>query len=267
MASQDDGAATPRPPLAYRLTSRQRLMIDSAMALGAVGWAELKADFADGFRYQGRTAMVALLAAAATVPVAVRRIWPVPVLLVVTVAVASLTSTGRAPFTVDVMIGMAIYLVAVRAGRPVSLLALILTEVVLGAGVLAAMASSHAQADAMHSLLAAGALWFIGDSLRARRRYIAGLAEQAEHRRRAEDDGRRRAIREERVRIARELHDIVAHSLTVVTVRAGVGRRVMDERPDEARKALEAVEGTGRGALAGLRPILGLVRADDAAHP
>src|SRR5260370_205035 len=102
---------------------------------------------------------------------------------------------------------------------------------------------------------------------RARRGSIAGLAEQAEHRRRAEDDGRRRAIREERVRIARELHDIVAHSLTVVTVRAGVGRRVMDERPDEARKALEAVEVTGRGALDELRRILGLLRDDDAGQP
>ena len=80
--------------------------------------------------------------------------------------------------------------------------------------------------DRVHSLLAAGAIWFVADSVRERRRYLAGLAEQAAQRQQAEAERNRHAVREERVRIARELHDVVAHSLGVVTVQAGVGRRI-----------------------------------------
>jgi glucose-6-phosphate-specific signal transduction histidine kinase len=92
--------------------------------------------------------------------------------------------------------------------------------------------------------LAAG--WFIGDSVAARRRYLAGLAEQAERERATEAERARQEVREERVRIARELHDVVAHTLTVITVQAGVGRRLMAKRPEEAGTALESIEMIGR---------------------
>jgi signal transduction histidine kinase len=90
------------------------------------------------------------------------------------------------------------------------------------------------------------------------------VAEQEAQRRQAEQERGRQAVREERVRIARELHDVVAHSLSVVTVQAGVGRKVGSTRPGEALRALRSVEVTGRGALEELRRILGLLRDDDA---
>jgi signal transduction histidine kinase len=74
-------------------------------------------------------------------------------------------------------------------------------------------------------------------------------------------------VREERVRIARELHDVVAHTLSVVTFQAGVGRKIAAARPAEALLALRAVEVTGRGALEELRRILGLLRDDDGEGP
>jgi signal transduction histidine kinase len=121
--------------------------------------------------------------------------------------------------------------------------------------------------DRVHSLVAAGAIWFVADSVRERRKYLAGLAEQAAQRQQAEAEANRRAVREERVRIARELHDVVAHSLGVVTVQAGVGRRIGTAAPAEALRALRAVEVTGRSALEELRRILGLLRDDEAAQP
>jgi signal transduction histidine kinase len=72
-------------------------------------------------------------------------------------------------------------------------------------------------------------------------------------------------ITEERLRIARELHDIVAHSMSVITVQAGFGRLVVDEQPAQARTALAAIETTGRATLVEMRRMLGVLRADDPA--
>ena len=138
-----------------------------------------------------------------------------------------------------------------------------LTEVSLGAGLLVSALPDLVLVDRVHALLATGAIWFVADSVRERRRYLAGLAEQAAQRQQAEAEASRQAVRQERVRIARELHDVVAHSLGVVTVQAGVGRRIGATAPAEALRALRAVEVTGRSALEELRRILGLLRDDD----
>ena len=106
------------------------------------------------------------------------------------------------------------------------------------------------------------AAWFVGDAVAARRRYLAGLAEQAERERAAEAERAARQVREERVRIARELHDVVAHALAVVTVQAGVGKRLMARRPEEASSALESIELIGRTAQEELRVVLGLLREE-----
>jgi signal transduction histidine kinase len=93
---------------------------------------------------------------------------------------------------------------------------------------------------------------------------VAGLAEQAERERAAEAERARQQVREERVRIARELHDVVAHTLAVITVQAGVGRRLMARRPEEAGIALESIETIGRTAQEELRVVLGLLRDEEA---
>jgi signal transduction histidine kinase len=246
------GNGLPRPPLAYRLTDGQWLAIDVVVALAGACWIMF------ALRLHGRHAQVpsvpmALLGLAVTLPVAVRRIAPVPVLAVVTVAVSWLTALGRAQLNVDIMLGMASYLVAVRCRRPAALAALGITEVALLSGVLMAVAMAHKPADTAHTILTAAALWFVGDGVRERRRYLAERA--------------RLAVREERVRIARELHDVVAHTLSVVAIQAGIGRKVGAARPEQALLALRSVEVTGRGALDELRRILGLLRDDDAAAP
>ena len=117
--------------------------------------------------------------------------------------------------------------------------------------------------EAVVGLVPVAAAWFIGDSVAARRRYLAGLAEQAERERAAEAERARRDVREERVRIARELHDVVAHTLAVITVQAGVGRRLMAKRPQEASTALESIENIGRTAQEELRVVLGLLRDEE----
>ncbi|MGO8888734.1 MAG: sensor histidine kinase, partial [Streptosporangiaceae bacterium] len=257
--------------LADRLTPAQWRAIDAVAAVIVAMSVVFDLRMLHGFRFEIPTAPIGTLGAAATLPVAVRRIWPLPVLAVVTTSVAALTALGHAQLDVDVMLGMAIYTVAVSSRRPVAVAALIGTELVIVCGLLAAAAAARGPADTAHSLLAAGALWFVGDGVRERRRYLAEEAAQRQQkeaeRERAEAERGRLAVREERVRIARELHDVVAHSLSVVTFQAGVGRKVGAARPVEALLALRAVEVTGRGALEELRRILGLLRDDDGEGP
>jgi signal transduction histidine kinase len=265
MAGRDDAAAVLRPPLAYRLTASQWLAIDCAVAALTAGLMLFGVGVLHGFRWHMPTEITAAWAMAVT-PVAVRRIWPVPVLVAVTAAGCVLTAAGRAPVAVDVTLGMAIYTAAALCRRTTAVIVVVVTEAAFGAVFLHAADYSKSQTDAVRALLVAAALWFIGSSMRERRRYLAGLAEQAAQAQQAEAERSRQAVREERVRIARELHDVVAHSLSVVTVQAGVGRKVGSSQPGEALRALRAVEVTGRGTLEELRRILGLLRDDDTAE-
>jgi signal transduction histidine kinase len=260
MGTARNSAAAPRPPFADRLTPAQWLAADAVVAVTVALWVVFDLRLRHGFRFEVPAVWFGVLGVAATLPVAVRRIWPIPVLAVVTTAVAALTALGRGELDLDIMLGMAIYTVAVTSRRPVAVAALIGTEAMLIGGLIAASAGAHGPADTAHSLLAAGALWFVGDSVRERRRYLAACRER-------EAERGRLAVREERVRIARELHDVVAHTLSVVTFQAGVGRKIAATRPAEALLALRAVEVTGRSALEELRRILGLLRDDDGEAP
>ncbi len=161
------------------------------------------------------------------------------------------------------MLGVASYFAAVRLPRRVSIRAAIISAAAVGGALIyTALTVQHAAVagEAVGSLLPLMAGWFTGDSVAARRRYLAGLAEQARNEQAAEAERARQQVREERVRIARELHDVVAHTLAVITVQAGVGRRLMARQPEEAGTALESIETIGRTAQEELRVVLGLLR-------
>jgi signal transduction histidine kinase len=111
---------------------------------------------------------------------------------------------------------------------------------------------------------AAGAL-LLGGSVRGLRAERAALEERARHLAETREEEARRRVVEERLRIARDLHDSVAHGLASIAVQAGVGAHVLDERPEDARAALLAVKRASGAALAELRATLGMLRSDDAA--
>ena len=97
-----------------------------------------------------------------------------------------------------------------------------------------------------------GGSWTIGRAVRERRRFAQRSAAQLVE----------RAVAEERLRIARDLHDIVAHGLSLIVVRAATANHVIASRPNEARAALEVIETTGRDALADMRRMLDVLRDD-----
>jgi signal transduction histidine kinase len=105
--------------------------------------------------------------------------------------------------------------------------------------------------------------WLIGDNLRVRRAYTRQLEERAAELEKGREEEAVRAVAEERSRIARELHDVVAHYVSVMVVQSAGARRVVEKDPRSAQVALEAVEAAGRTALAEMRRMLEVLRADD----
>lgn len=248
-----------------RLSARQWLLLDVLAAaiclvLALLGLNVLHLDVLRPPRSPWAQPLVVVGVA----PIAVRRLWPAPVLgVVVAAAGVALGATGRSPVTFDAVIALAAYMVATRVERRAAIAALGGAEAILGAGVAAAIAGGVAEPDIVYSLLAAAAAWFAGDAVRQRRRYLDEFTANAERRRLDELERGERAARQERLRIARELHDIVAHGLTLMTVQAGVGRRLAGTRPEETRRALEVIESAGRTAQDELRLMLGLLRDEE----
>ncbi|MFH8472678.1 sensor histidine kinase [Streptomyces sp. NPDC018000] len=105
--------------------------------------------------------------------------------------------------------------------------------------------------------------WVLGDSMRTRRAYFSQLEERAARLEREREAQSKVAVAAERARIARELHDVVAHNVSVMVVQADGAAYVMDAAPDQARQALETISSTGRQALAEMRRLLGVLRTGD----
>jgi signal transduction histidine kinase len=113
--------------------------------------------------------------------------------------------------------------------------------------------------------LAPVSAWVLGESMARRRLYLAALEERAV-RAEAERDARARAAAaDERARIARELHDVIAHNLSVMVAQADGGRYVFDTAPEKSRQALTEIGATGRQALSEMSHLLGVLRSDPAA--
>ena len=223
------------------------------------------------FPHGGAAGQGILVAVALGSPVATLRRWPPAAVAAMAIATAAnclcLAWSGQIVLPLAAMLGLAMYIAAARLGRRRSLALALAASAALG-GVLAYVAFTMHMApvlgDAVVLFIPLTAAWFIGDSSAARRRYLAGLAGLAERERAAEAERARQAVREERVRIAREMHDVVAHTLAVITVQAGVASRLAARQPGEAHAALESIETIGRTAQEELRVVLGLLRDEDA---
>ncbi|WP_407841710.1 sensor histidine kinase [Streptomyces sp. DSM 116496] len=168
------------------------------------------------------------------------------------------TGEPRAPVAMCTVI--ALYTVASRTDRPTTwklgLLTMAgLTGVAMLAGPLPWYAQENLGIFAWTGMAAAA-----GDAVRSRRAFIDAIQERAERAERTREEEARRRVAEERLRIARDLHDVVAHHIALVNVQAGVAAHVMDKRPDQAKEALAHVRDASRSALNELRATVGLLR-------
>ncbi|MGW7031677.1 sensor histidine kinase, partial [Streptomyces xanthophaeus] len=168
------------------------------------------------------------------------------------------TGEPRAPVAMCTVI--ALYTVAALTDRPttwrIGLLTMAgLTGVAMLAGPLPWYAQENLGIFAWTGMAAAA-----GDAVRSRRAFVDAIRERAERAERTREEEARRRVAEERLRIARDLHDVVAHHIALVNVQAGVAAHVMDKRPDQAKEALAHVRDASRSALNELRATVGLLR-------
>ena len=195
-----------------------------------------------------------------TVPIALRRYRPLLV-LGITVGAATLLQlfTSQAQFPVGVLI--ALYTVASRCERRVSIRAAEWTALPI---IVAVTVNNGPRLSRVIPELAVFAIaWVIGDNIRTRRAYLAELEARAARLEREREERDERAVAEERTRIARELHDVIAHNVSVMVVQASAGEELFDSDPARARESLSAVAATGRAALTELRRLLGVIRAEE----
>jgi signal transduction histidine kinase len=190
-------------------------------------------------------------------PLALRRSRPVAV-LVVTLAAAILGDLLFVGFQIPGP-AIALYTVAAHCERRLAVAAAGATALAL---VVPAVAGGGVDEPifvvAVYAVFAAA--WALGDNLRTRRAYLSELEARAERLEREREETARRAVAEEQARIARELHDVISHNVSVMVVQAAAGGDVFATRPDRAREALGSIESTGREALVELRRLLGVVR-------
>jgi signal transduction histidine kinase len=108
---------------------------------------------------------------------------------------------------------------------------------------------------------------FLGEAVRNRRAYVAELRDRAKRAERTREEEARRRVDEERMRIARELHDVVSHSIGVISVQAGVAAHLLERRPDKAGEALATIRQASDEALDELHAMLGVLRQPDGRAP
>ncbi len=244
----------------YAWLRRHPLLVDSGLALVLAVISVPTDDL--------RPAPVALLTVLMVVPVAFRRkvpIWALGVCLAC--AIAQLFGPGPAPSDVAVLV--LIYTIAAYRPRRYSVIALITC---LLAAVVAVVVWTPLQRVGVLDGLYFGAVlfggsaliaWTIGDSMRFRRGYYAALEERAARLEADRHVQAKMAAAAERARIARELHDVIAHHVSVMVVQADGASYALHADPAKAEAALKAISSTGRQALGEMRALLGVLRSAD----
>jgi signal transduction histidine kinase len=200
-----------------------------------------------------------------TLPLAARRRFPLAVLATSVASGLAFAALGLPPEILGLAILVAVYSVAAYGDRWVALAGLAVAEVGLAA-VQLTPGRTGADTLVINNMGVVAVAWLLGHFAHNYRAYAARLEERTAELERAREALARRAVTEERLRLARELHDVVAHAMSVIAVQSGVGAHVATTQPKEARKALAAIEATSRAALTELRRLLGVLRQEDEPH-
>ncbi|HEY0492706.1 MAG TPA: histidine kinase [Candidatus Dormibacteraeota bacterium] len=236
------------PAIAHRLQIR---WIDIALAIGLTVGAVIEGSGDSSLAFSPAVWLC-------TVPMLLRRRWPISVLLLTFLGF----SLARNAANFSALIAGTVAVVSVGLyGRNQILNWL----VVLGGAGLIALEFGHGSTSTLPIPAAAlpfallGAAYLAGREVATRQRQLNVERDRAAQREREQEAAVKAAAEAERRHIARELHDVVAHSVSVMVVQAGAARKVMDEKPDAARESLLAVEASGHEAMAELRRLLGVL--------
>lgn len=204
------------------------------------------------------TALAWGLQALQVVPLLWRRRAPVVVLAVVSVAAFAFGMAALPDPAIPFGLGVAVYSVGAYRPRRVSVPCAV--AIVVAAALVLAFDRQADAADVAVNYFVGVTSWMVGDTVRTQRERAAWLLERR-------DDEARRAVADERLRISRDLHDVVAHHISVIAVQAEAAQEVLAANPQQAGAAMATVADTARTALGELRRVLGVLRSEAALVP
>jgi signal transduction histidine kinase len=253
-----------------RLPRLNPLVADGLLALVAAG---LSLAQLQGFPSpRSRGALNVALVLLQTLPLVFRRRAPFTVFAVAAAAAAVQgTLQLRGPLFAFLALNLALYSLAAYGDHRLAVRAVAVWACLLTVRLGYLIATSWPQvtisglSDVVDDYVLLAAAWTLGEGVRQRRVHAAELEDRAARLEREREEKARQAVIQERLRIARELHDVVAHSLSVIGVQAGAARLVLDADPDPTgvREAVAAIEATANQAMAEMRRALGILRATE----
>ncbi|MFI6685895.1 sensor histidine kinase [Streptomyces sp. NPDC050485] len=236
---------------------RRLILLDVPAALGFVLLSQL-APLRPVLSGGVSDATVWLLSLSTGLPLVVRRLWPVPVFVFVLIGACVAVPFGFGQTSL-LAAAYALYLVAVTRRQRLGLSAVCVGGVCVAGAVLLAMTGGQHYAggtrtvQAVFGALVLGVTWAAGSAVRERRETVRQVIEQTAE----------RAKVEERLRIARDIHDVVTHSVGLIAVKAGIANHVIASHPQEAREALAVIEDISRTALRDMRATLKVLRREE----
>jgi signal transduction histidine kinase len=247
-----------------RLVALRPPLADVLLAAGVLVVAQVETWMTSSFQPK---LPLALLAVLMTVPLAWRRRAPFAALLASGVA-AWVLGAGwpelNALYTFLVVV-VAVFSVGAYAEPRRAVLGCALVLLTFWVGALQDNARHPGQrgpSDVVFVSVVFGGAWLLGRALRGRGQQAAQLEQRAAQLEADQQARARAAVAAERARIARELHDVIAHSVSVMVIQAGAAEQLLEQNPERARKPLEAVQDTGRQTIVELRRLLGILRED-----
>ncbi|WP_056009538.1 sensor histidine kinase [Plantibacter sp. Leaf314] len=205
--------------------------------------------------------LVIALVVAPAILLPLRRHWPIPVLAAVIACYGAAAITGTLAPGVVIAAAIAMFGVAVRSARRTTLITAVATMVAVALLSLLASIGSFDPRTVQFAVMIAFAA-AAGDGTRSRRAYIVAITERAERAEQTREAEARRRVTEERLRIARDLHDTVAHQISVISLNAGVASRSLESRPEKAKEALVSIRRASRTVLGEIGDLLEVLRSD-----
>ncbi|TDO66611.1 signal transduction histidine kinase [Kribbella sp. VKM Ac-2571] len=208
---------------------------------------------------------VVLLAIAGAVVITFRRRAPLLVLAITTMITTTFVIAEQGKSPIVIYMGVAAYTVVLSKDRPTRSIAVVATALVsLTAEALFVGGDVLDNLGLTFFVLFSGA---IGEAVRYRRAYLLELEERAVRAEQSRDEEAQRRVIEERLRIAHELHDVIAHHIALMNVQSGVAAHILRTQPDEAERALSLVRSGGRTVLQELTVLLGVLRRSGSPLP
>ena len=177
-----------------------------------------------------------------------------PIVVVGVVTAAAIVIVGAGGWLLPFALAVALYTLGATAARwsgPTAAVSIV--------AVAAAYLATDGLGDGGFHVVLGAAAWLLGDSISSRRAYVHEIEEKADRLERERETEARRAVAEEQARIGRELHDVIAHALSVIVVQAGAAEEVFELDPRRVREPLRAIDAAARTALSDLRRVLGML--------